>query len=196
MADIFISYAREDLKFAEKLAKALETQGWSVWWDRRLAPGDRFNEAIKEQLDKARCAVTIWSRRSVSSMWVHDEAQYALEQKKLVPVLADDVDLPLGFRSIHGADLRGWRGNLQHSGFQRLAQDISKRLGTAPRPVEPDGRWRRAVSWWRKTAPVMGARVLPILQGIANRSRTWVGGSTKRKMAIAGGWVCSLFLSR
>jgi hypothetical protein len=30
MSDIFISYAREDRKTAQRLAKALEAQGWSV----------------------------------------------------------------------------------------------------------------------------------------------------------------------
>jgi hypothetical protein len=35
MSDIFISYASEDRSKAEPLAKALEEQGWSVFWDRR-----------------------------------------------------------------------------------------------------------------------------------------------------------------
>jgi hypothetical protein len=197
MADIFVSYAREDLNFAKKLAKALETQGWSVWWDRRIAAGDRFTEVISRELKDGRCSVTVWSRQSVGSRWVHDEAEYALEQKKLVPVLADDVDIPLGFRGVHAADLRGWRGSSQHPGFQRLVRDISERLG-APQPVEPDkpkppasdwlrpSDWlRRAASWLREAAPMVVARVLPIIQGIATRTR--VSGSTKRKMAIVAG---------
>jgi hypothetical protein len=44
MADIFISYARKDRTTAQRLAGALETRGWSVWWDPRLKadefPGD------------------------------------------------------------------------------------------------------------------------------------------------------------
>ena len=202
MTDIFVSYTREDLNFAKKLAKTLETQGWSVWWDRGLVVGDRFNEVIAGQLKDARCAVTIWSRQSVSSMWVHDEAQYALEHKKLVPVLADDVDLPLGFRGVHAADLRGWRGSLQHPGYSRLVRDISERFGdrggpagddpahaAAPRSVEPDKpNWlRREAAGLREAAPVVGSRILPIIQGIANQSKTWVGGSTKRKMAVLTG---------
>jgi hypothetical protein len=33
MTDVFISYAREDRETAAKLAKVLEDQGYSVWWD-------------------------------------------------------------------------------------------------------------------------------------------------------------------
>src|SRR5512132_4023585 len=86
MADIFLSYAQEDLNFAEKLAKALEKRGWSVWWDRSLAAGDHFSEVIAGELKDACCSVTVWSKQSVGSRWVRDEAESALEQNKLVPV--------------------------------------------------------------------------------------------------------------
>jgi hypothetical protein len=36
MADIFISYLREDVGAAEKLSEALEAHGWSVFWDRHM----------------------------------------------------------------------------------------------------------------------------------------------------------------
>ena len=50
MADIFISYASEDRLRAEPLAKALEEQGWSVWWDRTIPPGETFDQVIATQL--------------------------------------------------------------------------------------------------------------------------------------------------
>jgi hypothetical protein len=34
---------------------------------------------------------------------------------------------------------------------------------------------------------VPGGRILPIIQDIANRSKAWVSGSTKRNLAIAAG---------
>jgi hypothetical protein len=42
MADVFLSYAREDRATASLIAGALTSRGWSVWWDRKIAPGHTF----------------------------------------------------------------------------------------------------------------------------------------------------------
>ncbi|MEQ1714096.1 MAG: toll/interleukin-1 receptor domain-containing protein [Hyphomicrobium sp.] len=39
MADIFISYSKNDHAEARLLAAFLEAQGYSVWWDTSLAAG-------------------------------------------------------------------------------------------------------------------------------------------------------------
>ncbi len=57
MSDIFISYAREDRKKIEAIAKRFENQGWSVWWDRKIPPGKTFSQVIEEELADARCVV-------------------------------------------------------------------------------------------------------------------------------------------
>jgi hypothetical protein len=38
VADIFISYAREDAVRAHELADAFVSLGWTVWWDDSLGP--------------------------------------------------------------------------------------------------------------------------------------------------------------
>lgn len=47
MADILISYAREDKDKARMLAEAFEKHGWSVWWDPRMRAGEVFDEVIE-----------------------------------------------------------------------------------------------------------------------------------------------------
>ena len=71
MADIFLSYERSDYPRAQKIAAALEQHGWSVWWDRKLMGGARFDKAIEHALSAARCVITLWSKGSVSSDWLN-----------------------------------------------------------------------------------------------------------------------------
>ena len=53
MADIFLSYASEDRDRVRPLVESLEEHGWSVWWDREIHAGPRFDQVIEEEIDKA-----------------------------------------------------------------------------------------------------------------------------------------------
>lgn len=105
MADIFLSYAREDLAIASKLAAMLEANGLVVWWDRRLVAGDEINDAIEKAIDEAKAVVVLWSPNSVGSRWVRGEAETAAESRKLIPVKIAECKLPLAFRGLHTPDV-------------------------------------------------------------------------------------------
>jgi formylglycine-generating enzyme required for sulfatase activity len=153
MADVFISYAREDRSVAQRLAHALETGGRTVWWDREILPGKDFAELIAAELAAAKAVVVIWSPTSVKSGWVRDEAREGAGRAVLVPVMVGISEPPLGFRSLHAVDLTGWDGGA-HAGLDevRLAIDhlctgapVLDR--TEPKPIEPC-RW---CPWARRT---------------------------------------------
>jgi len=91
MSDIFISYKREEQAEARKLANGLERQGWIVWWDPKLRAGEHFDDVIEAALDEAKCVIVMWSKLSVASRYVKDEATYALNRNKLVPMAIEDV---------------------------------------------------------------------------------------------------------
>ena len=110
MADIVLSYARDDRRQAESVADALERSGWSVWWDHAILPGTNYRQVIEAQLSAARCVVVLWSAAARHSNWVHDEATLALSRNVLVSVLIDDSEPPLGFRQLQTATLRSGRG--------------------------------------------------------------------------------------
>ncbi len=86
MADIFISYAREDLRWASHLVQALKSYGWSIWWDHEIPLGKQFEEVIDKELSDARCVIVGWSEYSTKSRYVIDEAKEGIEQKKILPV--------------------------------------------------------------------------------------------------------------
>ena len=124
MSDIFISYNREDQATARQLANALESEGWTVWWDPKLRAGERFNDVIEKALNEAKCVIVLWSKRSVQSLYVKDEATHALKRKKLVPVTIQQVELPFRFEELHTPSLFNWDGSKDFSEFRRLVEDI------------------------------------------------------------------------
>ena len=129
MSDIFISYAREDRDRAEAIAQALEKLGFTVWYDRKIPPGRTFDEVIQEALDEAKCVIVLWSKASVESNFVKEEAEKGRDQGILVPVLVDDVQLPLGFGRLQTANLVHWRGGRTHDEFKELSRSVAQILG-------------------------------------------------------------------
>jgi TIR domain-containing protein len=130
MGDIFISYAREDHLAAARLADALKRNGWSVWWDPEISPGDIWDELIERELANVCCVVVLWSATSIHKQWVKAEATEAHARGILVPVLIEDVKPPLAFRQIQAAPLANWRGERDHAGFQQLLCTICKLVGS------------------------------------------------------------------
>ncbi|HET9811159.1 MAG TPA: TIR domain-containing protein [Sphingomicrobium sp.] len=110
MAQIFLSYAREDADFAKQIAEDVGRAGHEVWWDQHIQGGSRFSNAIDKALKDAEAVVVLWSSASVESAWVQDEAAEGRDSGRLVPVLLDNCKPPLGFRQFQSVDLSRWRG--------------------------------------------------------------------------------------
>ena len=141
MADIFICYASDDLPRVEPLAKALEGQGWSVWWDRKITPGKTFSQVIEEAIKAAKCVIVLWSNMSVNSDWVQNEAVEGAGRKILVPALIDEVPIPFEFRRVQAADLTDWKAETDHPGFTILLSGISEIV--SPSPLKVKGKEQR-----------------------------------------------------
>jgi formylglycine-generating enzyme required for sulfatase activity len=133
VSDIFISYAREDLERAKKLAEGLEAQGWSVFWDRYIPPGKTWRKVIGTALHEARCVIVAWSEASIQSSWVCEEAEEGREREILVPVFFEEVRPPMGFRGIQAASLVNWDGHSTAEEFQQLVSAVADIVGL-PKP--------------------------------------------------------------
>jgi hypothetical protein len=137
MADVFISYAQGDREWVKTFATALETEGFSVWWDPNLLPGSRFREIIKNELANAKAVIVVWSHLSAESDWVLGEADEARALRKLVPLLRESLRIPTEFRSIHTSDLSQWRGQPQHPEFRKVVSAIRGLAAPAAVRTEP-----------------------------------------------------------
>jgi hypothetical protein len=167
---IFLSYANEDRSRVELLIKALEGQGLDVWWDREIPRGKNFNRAIEDALQKASCAIVIWSTNSVASEWVFNEASAARKRGILVPVLIDDVEPPLKFRHLQAARLVDWggdTGDLEWIGLLDAVHGLVQQAGSAPatRVASTPAPVHRG-HWWR-TAAGMAVGAGAFLVGVA-----------------------------
>src|SRR3954453_2198533 len=137
MADVFLSYAQHDRSLAQQMADALRECGWDVWWDARLYAGDRFRREISTQLKTARCIVVLWSKASVESDWVIDEAEDGKNRGVLIQALTDGVQPPHGFRGIQWADLSSWSGSVQAEQFAHLLEGISRFVPSSASTPDP-----------------------------------------------------------
>ena len=131
MADLFVSYSREDKARAEEVVRLLEDYGWDVFWDQETRAGELWPKVLEEELGNARCLVALWTTTSIASRWVRIEAYEALQSEKLVPVLLDKVRPPLEFRQTQTFDLTGWNGDREDARLAHLLADLTA-LAKAP----------------------------------------------------------------
>ena len=148
MADIFLSYAREDSGRVRQLAAALETCGWTVFWDRGILAGEEYQLRIHNELRDARCVVVVWSGAGVASRWVRDEASRGEGRDILVPLSLDGAEPPLGSGQLQVVDFREWSGSPDDDPFRALASGVSRlvppRQGTYQEALERVVAWVRA----------------------------------------------------
>jgi TolB-like protein/tetratricopeptide (TPR) repeat protein len=125
----FLSYAREDQPQAGRLAEALDKAGLGVWWDTLIEGGAEFAKSIEAALVNCDAVVVLWSKTSVASDWVLDEAARGRELHKLVPVSLDGTEPPLGFRRYHSISLSGWRGSADSPEIAGIVRGVAAVMG-------------------------------------------------------------------
>ena len=169
MADIFISYARADRDRIEKLASALEGEGYSLWWDRHIEGGAEFSKDIERELETAKAVIVAWSKDSIESRWVKDEAGLASEAGKLVSIALDGSAPPIGFKQFHAIDFTGNEKTTREDLMRSIASKLSG-AQDAPEPMKltaPVGK-SNAVSFsdpkvWGVAAAVLAVAAIAFL---------------------------------
>ncbi|HVF89407.1 MAG TPA: TIR domain-containing protein [Blastocatellia bacterium] len=184
MSDVFISYSRNDRDKAAELAALFERQGWTVWWDRNIPPGKRYSQIIGDELAAARSIIVLWSRTSVASDWVRDEAQEGVNRGILVPVLIEKVDMPYGFRQHQTANLSDWDGSASHPEMRMLLDSLSKLVSVPAVPGDPPPLKREPPPSGRRAPLIAGVAALAIMAAayFAYRSLPW-GAETRHDQA-------------
>ncbi|MBA3510764.1 TIR domain-containing protein [Sphingomonas sp.] len=178
MASVFLSYSREDAAKAKSLATALEHAGHQVWWDRHIRSGSEYSGAIEEALNSADAVLVLWSKASVASPWVRDEAAEGRDSGRLVPVVLDNCRPPIGFRQFQSMDLSGWSGRGAPKPVDELLGAIAGKGGTGrpgSDPPPPANAKRSALLDSRITRPLLAAFAAVVL--LAGGWFYWTGYS-------------------
>lgn len=149
MAKVFLSYSREDAPAARQLAESITRSGHQVWWDRQIEGGSRFTAEIDRELKNADAVVVIWTKSSVESPWVQDEAAEGRDSGRLVPVICGPDKPPLGFRQFQSIDFGNWDGQSDPPALDALIRAIAQKGGAANSATSEEkspgrGRERRA----------------------------------------------------
>ncbi|MGE3251159.1 MAG: toll/interleukin-1 receptor domain-containing protein [Hyphomonadaceae bacterium] len=140
MADLFISYAREDRERAEQVARGMQAAGFDVFWDPDIPPGQTWADYIEEKLASCAAVIVLWSQHSTKSQWVREEARMGRERGKLIPASLDASQPPFGFGEVQAANLSDWQGQTSgHIHWERLIQAVRNAVNRArPPAAEPE----------------------------------------------------------
>jgi TolB-like protein/Tfp pilus assembly protein PilF len=121
---LFLSHSRADRAVIEKLSAALSAAGHEVWWDAMIEGGATFAKSIETALEQAEGVIVLWSKTSIESDWVRDEAAQGRDRKRLIPLSLNGTLPPLGFRQYQVIAMDGWRGRSDGPEFVALMRCI------------------------------------------------------------------------
>lgn len=137
MADVFLSYAREDSARAEQVARGLAAVGIDVFWDNEIPPGTTWADYIEQKLTQCKALIVLWSEHSTKSQWVREEARMGRDKGVLIPVMIDNSQPPFGFGEVQAANLAGWNGESDNPNWKRFVDAVGNFTNAAPRPAAP-----------------------------------------------------------
>jgi hypothetical protein len=187
VADVFVSYKRENQDAVQPIVRGLRGAGLSVWWDQDIAPDAPWEATIESELGKAKVVLVAWSRAAVASENVKAEARRARTQGKLIQTFVEGCDPPLFFGERQGVDLTRWDGGAGDNRFQAIVS-AAKAILAGKRPPQGVGYAPRKQNMWPRFAAAAAlAFVLAIgLNVVGSRDRVCSASALTKICAALG----------
>lgn len=132
---VFISYKHADeLHLAKKISSNLNKLMIRTWIaevnlkpDRRIKKIDSLYARIDKYAKKSSAIIVLWTKNSYDRHWIQAEAEIGLQNKKLLQLVLDDLDindLYLPFRPSDVINLFGWDGSSGHTEWQNALRKL------------------------------------------------------------------------
>jgi hypothetical protein len=108
---VFISYAREDRDYVDRLSANLKQKGVTVWYDKEILVGTTYPDVIVAELEKSQAVLVILSPFSINAPGVRREVLKAqIINKQILPIVIGGLkerDIPTWLIDKQYADARG-----------------------------------------------------------------------------------------
>jgi glutaredoxin-related protein len=150
MSHIYISYSHKDIKFADRIAKAIEKNGINVWIDREnMVPAASWTQQIYQAIENAEAFFFLISPDSIKSRLLQNEISHAVNNnKRIISIL---------IRDIHHEVLPPEIAHTQWISCQDGVDDFESAIGLMIRAMYTDYKWlqfhtelqRKALDWKR-----------------------------------------------
>ena len=139
MPHIFVSYARKDISFADKIVQALAERDLDTWIDWKSIPkGEYWEQEIYRGIDEADAFLFLISPDSVQSQMCSKEIARAVKNsKRILPIVIRDTDIANfpNETSIQEISKRNWI-------FCRDGQDnFTGAIGETFKTIHTDYEW-------------------------------------------------------
>lgn len=172
---------------ARRIAKALGTAGFDVWWDTKLLPHNAFAQSIETELRAAKVVLVIWSKAAIVSQWVRAEADAGRALGTILQVRSDDCLIPLPFNQFQTARLQRWDGDPDDSEWRAVMASVAwltkhesvAAIESTVGSERPKAMAARRVFW----ASLAGG-VLVVLLGLGLAWSAWWSAPTASKLAV------------
>ncbi|MCZ6871369.1 MAG: tetratricopeptide repeat protein, partial [Gammaproteobacteria bacterium] len=135
---VFICYAHDDADEVYADIEWLHQQGFNVWYDEGITPGEEWNEELGRRIDGAAHVVFFVSPTSVASIHCRDEIQFAVShERNILSVHLTPTELPLGLELRLGARQAIIKGDLSVPAYRdKLLASLSAEGRSEWRPSD------------------------------------------------------------
>ena len=121
MAQVFISYKREDVDFAENVSSRLEREGFDVWADSKIAAGEEWRNAIDVAIGNSVALIVIMTPEAKASEYVTYEWAFAWGIGiKVIPIMLRPTTLHPRLEALQYLDFT----NIKSRPWDKLIEEV------------------------------------------------------------------------
>lgn len=131
MAGVFIAYFRDDQRLARRVRNALASLGVDVIWDEEMPGGVPWRQWIADNIESLAAVVVLWTPGSITRANVHEEAMEGVKGKKLISVMHNIDQPPLGYAKDNISRLESWEAGKPDSGWRSFVAEVDSKIATS-----------------------------------------------------------------